>query len=436
MTTSKDNEPREYKLASDNELRFVVGPEEVTVELLDGRAELFGTELIRNKRYTFPPGRVIAIYAYDFATIELVGGDESTYVSDNTPMRSYLQIHTYLEKQREKAYQNLKSKRQKLGKQKRGPRLLIAGSMDVGKSTIARILCNYAVRSCRTPIYVDIDVGQGSISVPGTVGALFLEKTADVITGYDTKSSLTLHYGYSTPSANFDLYLSCLKTLADYVHKKSMSTDEINASGIIINTCGWVDKQGYESLTKAAEEFEVDTVVIIEHERLYHSLKKDLPSLVTVHKVSKSSGIEPRTRDMRAAARTNAIHNYFYGDYTHKLCPHSFPLTFDSVIVAKIGAEALPDSCLPFGMKLENCKTKVVKMNITPDIKDHLLAVMPPGSILDQSLLTTPCVGYVVITNVDMDNKVIHVLSPQPSPLPCNILLFSDVTFIDDNNIV
>lgn len=436
MTTSKENEPREYKLGSDNELRFVVGSEEVTVELLDGRAELFGTELIRNKRYTFPPGRVIAIYAYEFATIELVGGDESTYVSDNTPMRSYLQIHTYLEKQREKAYQNLKSKRQKLGKQKRGPRLLIAGSMDVGKSTISRILCNYAVRSCWTPIYVDIDVGQGSISVPGTVGALFLEKTADVITGYDTKSSLTLHYGYTTPNANFDLYLSCLKTLANYVHRKSMSTDEINASGIIINTCGWVDKQGYESLTKAAEEFEVDTVVIIEHERLYHSLKKDLPSLVTVHKVSKSSGIEPRTRDMRAAARTNAIHNYFYGDYIHKLCPHSFPLTFDNVIVAKIGAEALPDSCLPFGMKLENCKTKVVKMNITPDIKDHLLAVMPPGSILDQSLLTTTCVGYVVITSVDMDNKVIHVLSPQPSPLPCNILLFSDVTFIDDNNIV
>lgn len=47
---------------------------------------------------------------------------------------------------------------------------MIVGPTDVGKSTLCRILLNYAVRLGRRPIYVDLDVGQGSISIPGTIG--------------------------------------------------------------------------------------------------------------------------------------------------------------------------------------------------------------------------------------------------------------------------
>lgn len=50
---------------------------------------------------------------------------------------------------------------------KRGPIVMIVGPTDVGKSTLSRILLNYAVRLGRRPIYVDVDVGQGTISVPG-----------------------------------------------------------------------------------------------------------------------------------------------------------------------------------------------------------------------------------------------------------------------------
>lgn len=34
---------------------------------------------------------------------------------------------------------------------------------------------------------------QGSISVPGTVGALYIEKTADVVEGFDKKAPLVYH---------------------------------------------------------------------------------------------------------------------------------------------------------------------------------------------------------------------------------------------------
>ncbi len=43
---------------------------------------------------------------------------------------------------------------------KRGPCVLVVGPTDVGKTTLCRILLNYAVRKGSRPLYVDLDVGQ------------------------------------------------------------------------------------------------------------------------------------------------------------------------------------------------------------------------------------------------------------------------------------
>lgn len=47
---------------------------------------------------------------------------------------------------------------------------MVAGLADVGKSTLCRMLANWAARLGRTPILVDLDVGQNQISIPGTIG--------------------------------------------------------------------------------------------------------------------------------------------------------------------------------------------------------------------------------------------------------------------------
>lgn len=72
----------------------------------------------------------------------------------------YLNAHAALEQLRKKAETD----------NNRGPVTMIVGPLDVGKSTLCRLLLNYAVRMGRRPIFVDLDVGQGQISVPGTVG--------------------------------------------------------------------------------------------------------------------------------------------------------------------------------------------------------------------------------------------------------------------------
>lgn len=74
----------------------------------------------------------------------------------------YLNCHACLEQLRIKAEGETEVKR--------GPITMVVGPADVGKSTVSRILLNYAVRMGRAPIFVDLDVGQGQISVPGSIG--------------------------------------------------------------------------------------------------------------------------------------------------------------------------------------------------------------------------------------------------------------------------
>lgn len=150
-----------YDLEKCSELRFEVDNEPVFIRLLQGKAELFGTELRLEQKYTFKKGSKVAIFTYHGCKIKLFGKPEVQYVAMETPMTFYSNISNALEGLRVRA-SNLDID---------GPNVLIAGPTDVGKSTLCRILLNYAVRNGRNPMFVDLDLGQGWVSIPGSIGA-------------------------------------------------------------------------------------------------------------------------------------------------------------------------------------------------------------------------------------------------------------------------
>ena len=111
-------------------------------------------------------------------------------------MMMYLNTHAALEQLRLKAEKETT----------RGPICMLVGPTDVGKSTVCRLLLNYAVRLGRRPIFADLDVGQGSIAVPGSVGAMLVERPASIEEGFSQNSPLVYHYGHKTPGHNPVLY--------------------------------------------------------------------------------------------------------------------------------------------------------------------------------------------------------------------------------------
>uniref|UniRef100_A0AC34QUC1 Protein CLP1 homolog n=1 Tax=Panagrolaimus sp. JU765 TaxID=591449 RepID=A0AC34QUC1_9BILA len=427
MESDQPSVRSEFQLAEDNELRFEVGEEEVIVELVEGSAEVFGTPLSLHKRYNIPPGMKLSIFTYKTALIEIVGKTESAYIAAQTPMVMYLNTHCALDNMRVNAF----------SKNARGPRVLIAGPTDVGKSTVSKILLNYAIRFNWTPIFVDLDVGQGHISIPGTIGALVVSKPADIVRGFDKHSTLAFSLGHDSPGRNIECYKQMITSLANAVDQKASRNARINASGVIINTCGWIKDEGYMALLTACKAFKVDVVIVLDHERLFNLFKSDLPVSVKIIHEPKSGGIEPRNQAQRAMARRQSIKEYFYGIPPTVFNPFVFEVSYtgpenERLIIAKIGTEKLPESCLPVGMVPEDHRTKVVKVEINNELKNHVLALMPPTAVLDQTLIRSPVIGYCLVVDVDSQNKSYKVLSPQPRPLPTKLALLSSVTYVDE----
>ena len=100
-----------FELCSDMELRIEVETpsksDEVWVMLKSGTAEIFGTEMVLNTKYKFKQGAKIAVYSYHGCQIFVSGPlDISPYISEETPMIMYLNIHAALEGMRKEAEKN------------------------------------------------------------------------------------------------------------------------------------------------------------------------------------------------------------------------------------------------------------------------------------------------------------------------------------------
>lgn len=170
-----------------------------------GSAELFGTELVKGKGYEFHTGDKVAIFTYKGCTLEVRGETDVIYISRETPMIQYLNCHAALDQMRENAEE----------KNILGPIAMIVGPTDVGKSTLSRILLNYATRMNRRPLYCDIDLGQGAISVPGTIASILVERPASLTEGFSQSAPLVYHHGHKSPGDNIALYNMIIKRMAE-----------------------------------------------------------------------------------------------------------------------------------------------------------------------------------------------------------------------------
>ncbi|CAI6374963.1 unnamed protein product [Macrosiphum euphorbiae] len=420
-------EDQEFQLKPDDELRFEVEKknETVVLELKTGYAEIFGAELVQNKLYKFYFGAKIAVFTWQGCSLKLRGKKGISYISKETPMLSYLNCHASLEQLRVKSEKEMK----------RGPVTMVVGPTDVGKSTLCRILLNYSTRMNapgRRPIYVDLDPCQGQISVPGTIGAVMVERPAEVNESFSQAAPLVYHYGHTKMGINSTLYNTLISRIAKVIHQRMDENPRINCSGLIINTCGRVKGEGYQHLTHIALTFEVDVILVLDQERLYNELVRDLPVFVKVVLLPKSRGVVEKSNKFRLEGREARIREFFYGSPRNVLHPHTCVVRFSNIKVYRIGAPPIPNVLMPLDMQKTDFETKLERVTPGPNMMYHVLALSFSKTV-EEDVIRNSVAGFVCVTNVDTSQQMLTLLSPQPKPLPETIYLMSDVQFNDNN---
>ena len=69
--------------------------------------------------------------------------------------------------------------------------------------------------------------------------------------------------GYEDPRNHPDLYASAVDDLARAVSARLDADRSANASGVVLDTTGWVDGDGFQALLTAASAFSVDAVLVL-----------------------------------------------------------------------------------------------------------------------------------------------------------------------------
>lgn len=189
-----------YDLKAETELRIeLAGSDEqsyevVSIQLLSGSAEVFGVPLVEGKTYSWGQGDKLAVFSWYGCKLKVSAlKDSMVYISDKTPMLSYVNTHAQLEARRDYAASVLKlaTEEGKLDDDKytgteviSGPRVLVCGPVDSGKSVICGYLAACAVRVGRCPLFVELDPSM----VLGHLLLLFKTYETDILIYYSVTS--------------------------------------------------------------------------------------------------------------------------------------------------------------------------------------------------------------------------------------------------------
>jgi polyribonucleotide 5'-hydroxyl-kinase len=247
-------------------------------------------------------------------------------------MIEYANFHFALETMRQEAQ----------GSGKDGPRVLLLGPDDVGKTSLAKILTAYATKSGRQPLVVNLDPTEGMLSVPGTLTATAFRTMLDVEDGWGSSPMsgpspvpVKLPLVYSYPLANpldaeASVYRPIVSRLALSVTGRLAEDEEARETGIIVDTPGILSsgKPGsLELINHIVTEFAITTIAVLGSERLYSTMVKQYdnkPSAsasatifderISVLKLSKSGGCVDRDGAFRRATRESQIRSYFFGN--------------------------------------------------------------------------------------------------------------------------
>ncbi|KAI1470326.1 Clp1-domain-containing protein [Daldinia caldariorum] len=393
------------------------------IKLVSGTAEKDGTELAPNTPYTFTATKS-KINTWHGCTLE-ISSPTSNYdaytsepTADETPMVSYLNLHFKLEAFRTAA--------QRTGQM--GPRVLVVGPPNAGKTSLVKMLTGWATRMGRQPLVINTDCREGMLSLPGSLSAAVFATIMDITTDWGSTPSsgpsaipvklpLVYNYGLGQPEENMRLYKRLLSRLAVTATSRLAEDPDVKTAGLLIDTGGVnVSKGGYDHIAHIVAEFSVNIVLVIGSERIGSEIQKkfagqktSLDEPITVVSLDKSGGVVERDTGFLQQVHEAAIKEYFFGGANTTLSPFTQQVDFSALSIWKINpapAAATLDDDIYSDAMLEKVEPSLVMQNC-------ILSVVY-ASVHDSTdtIRDSNVMGYVYVAEVDEKRRKLKILAP------------------------
>ncbi|CDO93168.1 unnamed protein product [Kluyveromyces dobzhanskii CBS 2104] len=404
----------------------------LTVTVKYGIVEILGTELANDIPYTFQ-GISVNIYAIERSLIEWKCLEElEPVLSEN---KSY---HTYV--------YNLSFALERLKLLSfNGPRLLILGQRSTGKSSLAHILCSYALKIKQyQPLLVNLNPQEGVFSLPGSITATPISEILDVessiwgqsittgATKLHDKQPLVKNFGLENIEDNRPLYLSTISQLASGVQQRLKNDPVVRRSGLIIDTpdISRFDTDTWSEVRHIIEQFEINAIVVCADTdelaiKLSENFKTKVGHFVRIPppgSITKIDGI------MRRALQRIQIREYFYGTTETVLSPYTMGAGFEEITIFK------PRNLSEYGGTQQEIDLTVFdKVEVNASNLQHSIVAITNISRKDtqDKLNTASIIGYGLITEVNDSKRKLRVLLPVPSRIPDRAMILTEYRYLE-----
>lgn len=470
----------EVNIPGGSEWRFEVPFKTILkFKVTNGLGEIFGTELPSNieilltgVKYSIyaplPEGCKVQYYClpnkHNFGSSS-EDGEIMEYISEETCMNQYLNLHLGLECIRQEVSDhNILN-----NEPKTGPRVLIIGNRHSGKTVLSKILASYAFKMDRSPVLINLNPRDGVFSLPGSLTASPISDRLDIesVNGYggSTTSGTTLHnpkqplvknFGFTDINENLELYKYQVSKLGVAVMSRIEEDNDVRNSGLIIDTPPLTSKDT-AVIENIVSDFEVNIIVVVGNERLLIDLKKKMKhklnsSQLEIVKVPKSGGVVEVDESYIRKVQEESIKEYFNGSLKSPLSPFKTEVDINDCVIYK-GVLSLDldnnFSFLPSGdsytpgeaesnessnedKSLDEYYASFTEVN-SSNLENSIVAItqLPQNNKLKKDLLNTCVLGYAHVSKVDDVKGKIKILLPFPSAIPRNALIATNIRYVE-----
>ncbi|KAF3993706.1 hypothetical protein FT663_01119 [Candidozyma haemuli var. vulneris] len=473
-----ENQVTEIKVPALSEWRFEV-PFKCIMKLkvTEGIAEIFGTELPSGVDIRLT-GVKYAVYApTQGCTLEYTltpnkeninisneSSNISEYTSDESAMPHHQNLHFALELLRQEAA---------AVESKKGPKVLILGNKQSGKTALAKTLVSYAVKMDHMPLLVNLNPQDGVFSVPGSLTATPISDNLDLESaggwGGSTTSGATFHnpkqplvksYGYDNIEENLELFKYQVSQLGVAALSRMEADKAIRTSGFVIDTPP-LNIKDVTVIENILSDFEIDLVVVVGNERLTVDLKRKFhhrieKNSLDIIKIPPSGGVAEVDDSFIRKLQEDTIKEYFNGNYKTRLSPYKTDVdltTFQVYKIVKLSEFNSQMAFLPSGddyapeetgesdtKKEESSLDKFYAKLEDPsssNLENSIVAItnvpIPPatGKLSPRDLLNTSILGYAHVSRVDDAKKRMSLLLPFPGQIPRNIIIATGIGYTE-----